>query len=264
MRFLLTTLIGKDTRFEFVSAQQPVGCRHSALALDPCRFDGGEPRTFPGQRAAHDADAHGALLPLPIVWAKPVPHGVPAMPGGMVPAQQPRREAVGRQSGGAPRQQIDGHRTPAAPRDQPPPHLVGWLGPRPSQPPLTGQRCGSRRVGRQGQRRQRLVSVCRCPGLGVGRSQPAPPDCVTQAQRPCRLGHGRLAQLGAPFCFRAYAGSGRVIQWWARLPETRKRRRATRMASALPSRGVSPSAKRPSAARARGPRLVGLPNVRGL
>src|SRR5262249_8095404 len=109
-----------------------------------------------------------------------------------------------------------------------------------------------------------LFGVCLGPRLLVGLSQPAPPDFVTKAQRPRRLGHGPLDHLVAPFFFRAYAGSGLVIQCLARFHDTRKRRRATRMASSLTSRGVSPSAKLTSAASASVQRLVGLPNVRGL
>src|SRR5439155_1671223 len=138
MRFLLTTLIGIDTRFAFVCAQQPVCFRHRALAMDPFRFDGVEPRTFTGPLADHEADAHGALLHLPIVLAYPVPRGVTAMPGGLVPEQQQRRAALRRELGGAPRQTIDGHRTHGAPRDTPQPHLVGLLWPRPYQQPRTG------------------------------------------------------------------------------------------------------------------------------
>jgi hypothetical protein len=50
----------------------------------------------------------------------------------------------------------------------------------------------------------------------------------------------------------------------ARFQATPKRRRATRMASSLTSRGVRPGAKLTSAASASGQRLVGWPNVRGL
>src|SRR5262245_58622674 len=98
----------------------------------------------------------------------------------------------------------------------------------------------------------------------VGLGQAAPPDFIAKPQSPRRLGFGTLDQLVAPFFFRAYAGSGLVIQCLARFHDTRKRRRATRMASSLTSRGVSPSAKLTSAASASVQRLVGLPNVRGL
>src|SRR5438552_18765764 len=94
--------------------------------------------------------------------------------------------------------------------------------------------------------------------------QPTPPDFVAKPQDPRRLGHGALDQLVGPFFFRAYAGSGLVIQWLARFQATRKRRRAKLMVSSLTRRGVRPWAKLTSAASASVHRLVGLLNVRGL
>src|SRR5215510_11931629 len=199
MRFLLTTIIGIDTHCEFVSAQQAVRLRHGALAMHPFRFDGVEPRTFTGQLTDHDADTHGALLHLPIVLANPVPHGVTAMPGGIIPDQQQRGEALRGELGRAPGQKIDGHRTHGAPCDKPQPHLVGLLWLRPYQQPITGQRFGVGSVCRPAQLLQLILRVCLCPGMLVGLGQPAPPDFVTKAQRPCRLGHGPLDHVVAPF-----------------------------------------------------------------
>jgi hypothetical protein len=88
MRFLLTTIIGIDPRFEFIGASQPVGCRYSALAMDPFWFAGVEPWTFTRQLADHETDASGTLLPLPIMLANPGPHGVTAVPGSIVSDQQ--------------------------------------------------------------------------------------------------------------------------------------------------------------------------------
>src|SRR5712692_8143935 len=98
----------------------------------------------------------------------------------------------------------------------------------------------------------------------IGLGQPAPPDVVATAQRPRGLGHGPLDQPVAAFFFRVEAGSGLVIHCLARFQATPKRRRATRMASSLTSRGVRPGAKLTSAASASVHRLVGWPNVRGL
>src|SRR5215510_8951493 len=95
-------------------------------------------------------------------------------------------------------------------------------------------------------------------------SQPTPPDFVAKAQGPGRVDYRLLDQLVAPFFFRAYAGSGLVIQCLARFQLTRKRRRARRMVSSLTRRGVRPWAKLTSAAKASVQRLVGLPKVRGL
>jgi len=94
--------------------------------------------------------------------------------------------------------------------------------------------------------------------------QTPPPDVVAKAQGPRGLRHGPLDELVAPFFVRAEAGSGRVRPWFARFHDTRKRRRATRIAASLTSRGVSPGAQLPSAATASVHRLGGWPHVRGL
>ena len=93
MRFLLTTIVGIDTRFEFVGAQQPVRFRHGPFPMDPFRFDGIEPRVFARQLADYDAYANCGLLDLLIVLPYPVPHGVAAVPRGIVPDQQQGRGA---------------------------------------------------------------------------------------------------------------------------------------------------------------------------
>src|SRR5437764_14115093 len=102
MHFLLTTIIGIDTRFELIGAQRPVCFRHGALAMDAFRFDGVEPWTFTGQLADHNSYAHGAVHHLSIVMANPVPHDVTAMPGGIVSDERQCREALARELRGTP------------------------------------------------------------------------------------------------------------------------------------------------------------------
>src|SRR2546430_8378237 len=102
------------------------------------------------------------------------------------------------------------------------------------------------------------------PAVLVGLGEATPPDFVAKPQGPRRLGQRPRDQLVAPFFFRAYAGSGLVIQCLARFQDTRKRRRASRMVASLTRRGVRPWAKLTSAASASVHRLVGWPNVRGL
>ena len=127
MRFWLTTIIGIDTRFEFVGTQQLVCFRHSPLAMDPFRLDRIEPRTFAGQRADDETHPHRAPLDLLIMLSEPPPHRLTAVPGGVIPDQPQRREALGCELGSAPRQERHGDRTPGAPRPEPPPHLVRLL-----------------------------------------------------------------------------------------------------------------------------------------
>ena len=114
-RLTLTTIVGIDTRFEFVCAQQPVRFCHGPLSMDPFRFDGVEPWAFAGQLADHEAHPNRAPLDLLIVLTHPVSHSVAAVPGRVVPDQQQGREALGHELSGAPRQKVNGDRTHRAP-----------------------------------------------------------------------------------------------------------------------------------------------------
>src|SRR5262245_14599513 len=264
MLFTCTFIVGIDPCFQFSGTQQPVRFRDGPLAMDPFRFNRVEPRTFARQVADDDAHARGTPLDLLIVLTEPVPHGLVAGPRGIVPDQQQGGAALHGELGRAPGQKIDRHRTHGAPGHKPEPHLVSLQQPWPQQQAITGQRFGIRIVRGPA---QLLQLVCGCgvrPAMLVGLREATPPDLVAKAQRPGWMGHRPLDQLVAPFFFRAYAGAGLVIQCLARFHDTRKRRRATRMASSLTSRGVSPWAELTSAASARVHRLVGLPNVRGL
>ena len=260
----LTVIVGIDTHFEFVGTQQSVCFRHSPLAMDPFRLDRMEPRTFAGQRADDETYPRRPLLALWMVLVEPTPHGMTAVPGGVIPDQQACGEASGCKLCGAPRQNIAGDGTHGASRDKPEPHLVCLLRPWPHQQAITGQRLGSRGVRRRRQFLPLVRGLCVRPVMLGGLGEPTPPDFVANAQRPRGLRHGPRDQAVAPVLFRIDAGSGLVIQCLARFQATPHRRRATRLASSLTSRGVRPSAKRTSAARASGPRLVGLPHVRGL
>src|SRR6185295_20143022 len=135
---------------------------------------------------------------------------------------------------------------------------------RPHQQAITGQCLGIGIVCQWGELLQLVCGLGVRPTMLVGLGQPTPPDFVLKAECPSRLGLGSLDQLVAPFFFRAYAGSGLVIQCLARFQVTPNRRKARRMVSSLTRRGLRPWAKLTSTASASVHRLVGLPNVRGL
>src|SRR5438067_6560200 len=125
MRLTLTAIIGIDPGFEFGSTQQPVWFRYRTLPMDPFRFNRVEPWTFTGQGADDNAHTlHTALDPL-IVLAYPIPHGPAAVPGGIIPNQQQRGEALRGELDRAPGQKIDRQCTHGAPGDTLEPHLPG-------------------------------------------------------------------------------------------------------------------------------------------
>src|SRR5678816_2082242 len=132
-RLTRTAIIGIDPCFQFGGTQESVRFRHGPLAMDPFRFNRVEPRTFAGQVADNDAHTRATLLDLLIMVAYPAPHGMTAVPGGIIPDQQQGGEALGGELGRAPRQKLDRDGTHGASGHKPQPHLVGLLRPRPQQ-----------------------------------------------------------------------------------------------------------------------------------
>src|SRR5262245_51514047 len=174
MRLTLTTIVGIDPRFEFRGTQQPVWFRDGPFSMDPFRFNGIEPWAFTRQRTDDDAHALGTLLDLLIMLAEPVPHGVAAVPRGVVPDQEQGREALGGKLGGAPHQKIDRDGTHGTPRAKAQPHLVRLPRPRAHQQTITGQRLG---IGVLHWWRQLLElrdGLWVCPTVLVGLGQSAP------------------------------------------------------------------------------------------
>jgi hypothetical protein len=169
--------------------------------MHPCGLNGIQPGASAGQVADHEAHPDGASLDLLGVLADPAPHCLTAVPGGVIPDQQQRGEALSCELGRAPRQKIDGHGTHGAPCHRPEPPLVWLLRSRPHQQSITGQRLGIGIVRRCSQRLQLEGDLCVCPAMLVGLGEPAPPDFIAKAQRPHGLGHGQRDQAVAPFCF---------------------------------------------------------------
>src|SRR2546426_3916687 len=143
MRLMLTAIIGIDPRFEFGGTQQTVRFRYRTLPMDPLRFNWVEPRTFAGHVADEEAHALRTALDPLIVLAYPVPHGLAAVPRGVIPDQPQRGEALGCELCRAPGQKIDRDCTHRTPGHKPEPHLLGLLlRLRPQQHGITGERLG--------------------------------------------------------------------------------------------------------------------------
>ena len=201
VRFTLTAIVGIDPCFQFGGTQQPARFRDGPLAMHPFRFNRVEPRTFARQVADDNAHARGTPLDLLIMVAYPVLHGPAAVPGGVVPDQQQRGEALRGELCRAPGQQIDRHRTHGAPGHKPEPHLIGLQWSRPQQQAITGQRLGIRIVRGPAQLLQLVRGFGVRPAMLVGLGQATPPDFVAKAQSPRGLRHRPLHQLVTPFFF---------------------------------------------------------------
>src|SRR5262249_54877689 len=141
------------------------------------------------------------------------------------------------------------------------------LAPLPQQYPIAGQRLRVGRVrGRFGdvlldqvQWAVRFVG----PSVQVGTSKATPPGLIGKAQSPVRRLLGQSDQAVTPPFFRAYPGSGLVIQCLARCQLMPRRSRVWRMVSPLTRVGTIPWATLTSAAHSRVQTLVGWPKSRG-
>src|SRR5215218_3924464 len=73
---------------KLVCSEQPLRLDDLALAVDPFRFDGVQPRTLLGQKAAHDPHPLTALLDFSVVFSEPAPHLFGDMPARVVPDEE--------------------------------------------------------------------------------------------------------------------------------------------------------------------------------
>ena len=261
MGFVGTLEDSADARGEFAGREQAVGFDHLALAMHPLGFDRVQPRALDGQGAGHDPHAAARLADLSTcrLWApsqsrtsllrcqEALSHTsnsaiLPAA-ASFVQAQARKRvvSARWRSPGGRPRSAATPLRAAGRPdrrstsgpagRSRPTP----WGRGRPSRPSVRPTATAGRLVG--------------CGPRMEGRvSQPAPPHLVFEGQRPVRVGHGQTNQAGAGAFFRAYSGSGLVIQSLARCHWTPSRASVARMVSSLTRSAVSPCSKLTSAA----------------
>ena len=256
-----------DAVDQLIGGEQAGGLDDAALAVSPLGLDGVQPGALDRQVAIDDADATPAPFDAAIVGADPGADRPADVPGGIVPDQQQRLLARRLQSGAAPSQVLGRRGADRAAVDEAQPGLLvptTVLARGTEQQAIAGQRLGVRVV-----RRDRLFDqperLVRLGPTVQGRlRQAAPPDLVLEAQDPGRMARRQADQAVAAAFFRAYSGSGLVIQRLARFQPIPNRLSVSRIVSSLTRSAVKPCSKLTSAARSSVHRLVGLPNVRGL
>src|SRR5256885_5636148 len=175
MRLTLTAIIGINPRCEFGGSEQAVRFRSRTLPMDPLRFNRVAPRTVAGHVADDEAPARRPALDPRIVRASPGPHGLAAVPRGVLPEQPPCGEALGGALGRAPGQPIarDGtHRTPGHTPE--PPRLSLRRRLRPPPQAIPGERLGIGIGWRGGPLPAPGRGLCPPPAL-LGQLGPAPP-----------------------------------------------------------------------------------------
>src|SRR5215208_779247 len=252
-----------DALSNLVSAEQPVGFYYFALAMNPLGLYSVQPRAFGGQQAAYDPHPFYVLafLDLPVVFLDPGADLVAYVPGSVVPDQNPHLVAPLIELLRAPGKKLGGYPAYGTAIYEPEPRLLemGHV--------ETVARDGLRiRIvfsDRSLDEAQRLTLFG--PAVQSRQCDPAPPALVLVAYGPgVGVFAGQTDQPVAHAFFRAYSGSGLVIQCLARCQFTPMRAKVARMVSPLTRFSVNPSSKLSCAANSKVHKLVGLPKCRGL
>jgi hypothetical protein len=187
MSFRRTMVVRTNALDQLLGREQAVGFNHGALAMHPLGFNGIEPRALCGQKQGQNAHAFTRGFDLLVVFTNPGAHDLTAMPGGIIPDQQPRAFSLGLQFGTAAGQKLRRDVTHRAPIDKPQGHLISNGGiSRTSLPqdPITSQRF---RIGigllppLLDKANWFLLDL---PGRRFGQRKATPPDLVEEANGP--------------------------------------------------------------------------------
>src|SRR5215210_503211 len=251
-----------DALGNLVSAQQPLGFHHFALAMNPLGLYGVQPRASGGQIAAYDPHPlFLAFFDLCVVFLDPGADFFAYVPGSVIPDQKPHLLAPLVELLGTPRKKLRGYPTHRTALHEPYPRLVK---PRQVEPVARDGLLVRIVFGdRSFDEAHRLALLG--PAVHGGQCHPAPPALVLVAYGPS-IGviGGQVNQPVAHPFFLSYSGSGEVIQRLARLQLTPMRAKVARMVSPETRFSVNPSSKLTCAAKSKVHKLVGLPKFLGL
>ena len=182
-----TVIVGTDTLDQLLGGEQAVGFNHSALAMHPFGLNRIQPGALCGQKQRQNAHAFARGFHLLVVFTNPGAHELTAMPGGVVPDQQPCSLSLGLQCGAAPGQKLRRDVTHRTPIDKAQGHLIPLGGIRRTslpQNPITGQGFGIG-IGLLPlllDKANRILLVL--PDRRVWQSKATPPDLVEEADGP--------------------------------------------------------------------------------
>src|SRR5579864_9168 len=255
-----------DALLDLMGAEQAGGFHDLAFAVDPARLHRVEPGTLRGQITGEDTHTVPRLLDLLVVVPDPAAHRLTDVPGGIVPHHEQRALVPCGQGFTTPGQELRGHGTDGLAVHEAQPHFLAHRHAftQANQQAVAGQRHRIRVIfgDRLFNQPQRLIG--RGPAVQHGLGHATPPGLVLEAHGPLRVDSRQADQTVARPFFRAYSGSGLVIQCLARRQPTPRRASVARIVSPLTRAAVSPVAKLTSAARSNVQTLVWWPKTRGL
>src|SRR5215211_3469242 len=232
-----------------------------ACPVYPLGFYGVQPRAVFGQQAAYDPHSFSTLFDMAVVSSEPAPDLFGDVPRSVVPDEDHNFLSRRLELLQAPRKELRCYGTDGPPIHEPDPRLVelGHIEPVAGDGLRLGVVFGDRLL----EETKRLSLLA--PTVQSGQCQPTPPALVHKTHRPgLGIGLGHFHQsIAAPF-FLSYRGSGEVIQRFARIHLTPRRRESVaRMVSPEIGLSTSPSSKVTSAAISKVQRLLSRPNSLG-
>src|SRR5215213_8485963 len=179
---------------KLVCSEKSVGFDHLALAVNPLRFDGVQPRALLGKQATDDPYPLTAFFDSAVVGTEPTPHLFGDVPRSVVPDENENLLANGFELSHAPLEKALRYR-----RNRPPVHEPD---PRPIESGQVesvtayGFRLGVVLGDRPLDEARGLALLG--PGVERGQGHPAPPALVQEAHRPLGVGSGDFHQSVAP------------------------------------------------------------------
>jgi hypothetical protein len=225
MGFVRTAIVRTHAGSQFLCGQQAICGHHRAFPLDPRGRDRSQPWTFAGEPTRHHPDPTTWLFTVTIMRSEPQTNGLTRVPGGMVPDEQQGTLAQGHRFVTAPRQQLGCERTAGLPRGKAEPELLGGEGGCTQHKPITGHGFGIGVLWGQRLLDKPQHSRGSSPPVPGGPRQAAPPDFIGNAEGPVRVACREADESSTRGFCRVYAGSGLVIQCWARFQRTSRQAR---------------------------------------
>src|SRR5918998_1176923 len=190
MLVMRTTQDSANSVGEFVSPQQSVGFDDLALAVNPFRLDGIEPRTLLGQKAAYDPHPFAAVLDAAVLLSQPAPHLFGDVPAGVVPDEKQHFLAYRFELLQAPLKKLSRYGTEGPPIYEPQPRIVEF-----GQVETVagyGLRLGVVFGNRSLEEAKGLPFLA--PSVQGGQSHPAPPAFILETDGPFGVGPGDFHQ----------------------------------------------------------------------
>lgn len=254
---MLTPEIVANSIDQFFRRKLSLWLYNCSLAVYPMRLDGIEPRAF--DRQPQDKYSHPTFsLHSLVVLLDPSTHFLALVPCSIVPDKRQHPFAFLSQLSTNPFKKVGRDLADRATLYKSQQQIV-CVAPQQS----IAAQCKRVRVGLALFKLVQLQRFAIRPGSKLRLREPAPPRLIFIAQNPVRVSHCEPLQPFKLLFFKAYCGSGLVIQFFARFHFTPSLVMALRITSRLTGLLISPCSNMTSAANSKVHSEVGLENWRG-